>query len=769
MALLHVRAHWSNALPPGPPPAAPVPGWTSAYPGTVPLVPFTPGPPPWPSPPTGPVGGAEYDVWVPLVAMATLDSVGWSFGPSWAGSPPPAWPTSSGVAADTYDEGYPAGATGFIVNRLRLFQESLPGTDHVYRVADPAGNVIGTVTSTGPGWTLYLNVTGPMTDRQGIWTVRITRAGGSSVAAPGLFPDAASPGNTVDEPYVSPYGNPFEGVLGVEFDGTAIVPSACWDDIAVSHPDPIPCAPPGGTVHLSFSAAVTPATPAYAGPYLWRLLRGMTVLQPWTSGTAAFDRDLPAGVDYKVSVRVQQPDSCPEGDLLDAFTFTVPACTPCAIAIGKPPPIPCSTGGTTTAVQFTASTTMGYSGPFTWEVFDLSNPDPQAPPISQATSGTTFSTTFPGPGRYRVTVSFATQGCPNKTASNGVDVIVPDCNCPILTGTLTATATSPCQYEFAVGVTLPPGKPVTYAWNFGDGTTTTTSTPATTHTYTGNGPRHVTVRITATGCADVDASTDLTVSGCTPAGTPPHLGGCSLVAGAGTGSVTITFDQAVDAASASNASNYSVSINGGAIFTPAAGSVSYDAAARSATITGLTINPGNSVEVRVSGLTSATGVTMPATETTSCSAPGGPPVDPTPPTSFCAALLWTALILILAGSALAVVGCVIANWFPQAGLVLQIIGAALFVIGWLAFGLWLLFCSATTACQVLLAVRTFVAWLIGVFAGIAVVLFFLGFLFPSFRLCAGYAFAAGLNWGAIRVIIDGIAYRNNCLIENPNG
>ena len=63
-----------------------------------------------------------------------------------------------------------------------------------------------------------------------------------------------------------------------------------------------------------------------------------------------------------------------------------------------------------------------------------------------------------------------------------------------------------------------------------------------------------------------------------------------------------------------------------------------------------------------------------ASEATNCSAPGGPPVDPTPPTSFCAALLWTAMILILIGSALLVLGCVIANGAPQAGFVLQIIG-----------------------------------------------------------------------------------------------
>jgi hypothetical protein len=73
----------------------------------------------------------------------------------------------------------------------------------------------------------------------------------------------------------------------------------------------------------------------------------------------------------------------------------------------------------------------------------------------------------------------------------------------------------------------------------------------------------------------------------------------------------------------------------------------------------------------------------------------------------------------------------------------------LFLLGWLLFGLWLLICSAFTACAVILAVRTFVMVLIAVAAEILAVLALLGitFLWP----CAGMAAVAGLNWGLVLV------------------
>lgn len=128
------------------------------------------------------------------------------------------------------------------------------------------------------------------------------------------------------------------------------------------------------------------------------------------------------------------------------------------------------------------------------------------------------------------------------------------------------------------------------------------------------------------------------------------------------------------------------------------------------------------------------------------------------------------MFLILVGAILAILGCILSNAFPQGGLVLEIIGAVLFVVGWLLFGLWLLICLAFTACAVILAVRTFVMALIVFFAAAAAVLAVLALLGITFLWpCAAMAAVAGLNWGLVLTILDKVAEARGCLIVNPSG
>lgn len=135
----------------------------------------------------------------------------------------------------------------------------------------------------------------------------------------------------------------------------------------------------------------------------------------------------------------------------------------------------------------------------------------------------------------------------------------------------------------------------------------------------------------------------------------------------------------------------------------------------------------------------------------------------------CAALLWTAIGFIVAGAFMVVIGCVLDHFGVEAGVILQIVGLGLAILGWTLLGLWYLICSKLTACQTILAVRTFVGILIIIFAIIGVVLVILSLLGFSSLVCAGYALACSANWGLVYRIINGVAEMLGCLILNPSG
>ena len=150
MVLLHVRTHWCDSPPAGTPVRQPPPPWAGGYPGTVPLQPFDldpvsglTRPPVWGLPP-GPVAAKQvHHLWFPVVRLGDLESSGWAAGPTWAGDPPPPWDAGAGLAAGTLDEGYSAAATGFRVNRVRLYLGANPGTGFAFTVVAPSGAVLG--------------------------------------------------------------------------------------------------------------------------------------------------------------------------------------------------------------------------------------------------------------------------------------------------------------------------------------------------------------------------------------------------------------------------------------------------------------------------------------------------------------------------------------------------------------------------------------------------------------------------------------------------
>ena len=230
MTLLHVRVHWSDEPQAGSPPLQPPPGWTAGYPGPVPRQPFvvgaagTPVPdPPWPSTPPGPLG-AKYAraAWFPVVAASDLASSGWSAGPAWAGRAPGPWESASGDPAGHLRHRVLHDGDRFPGEPVPGLAPGDPSSDFVVTATSPGGAWSGSV-ATASGWSAWVNVPATVTDGKGIWALSIDRAAGSSVSQPALLPDpAGGPRNSVDEPYVSPYGNEYEGVLGVEVDGVEL-------------------------------------------------------------------------------------------------------------------------------------------------------------------------------------------------------------------------------------------------------------------------------------------------------------------------------------------------------------------------------------------------------------------------------------------------------------------------------------------------------------------------------------------------------------------
>jgi hypothetical protein len=200
----------------------------------------------------------------------------------------------------------------------------------------------------------------------------------------------------------------------------------CCDEVTLSIVSQ-PCLPlNGGPATVSFSAAILPV--GCSGNFEWKVtdLGTNTVLQPYTPGSATFSRAFAAAGTYKVNVRVQQDSACDDPVLTDSVTFTLTACSACAVNISGPTQTPCTDSAPTAQQTFTATPVGPFTGQYTWEV----RKSPSVQPIVQSTGGATFSTSFPGPGTYTVSVSIQTQGCTNPTASSSVQVTVPSCSCP---------------------------------------------------------------------------------------------------------------------------------------------------------------------------------------------------------------------------------------------------------------------------------------------------------------------------------------------------
>jgi PKD domain len=420
MATLKVRAHWSSTL-------TPVPQPITSY-GTPPVM--SPHPPGWPSPPLGPVlVNAIYHVWCPLVPQSVLDDPATKWGANTVHPTPPSWPTSSGASANTYDQGYSAGAADFKVSGLRLWQDGPPGTDFTYTVTAPNGTSV-TITPTAPGWT-NVPLPVPINSGKGIWLIDIDRASGSSVGAPALLKGTPAANGGVDEPYVSPYGNMYEGILGLEFTGEEVVTPNCYD-IKVSHPGH-PCLRAGQpSVAVTFTATITPATPPFTGTVIWQVRDGQGSLlplpMPTPTGTTLTFTFTQKG-QYQVTAMIVQPGTgCTYMYPSDTDTVDIVDCT-CPSIIGSTNGIQVTQiSGCTFSFSIQITNPSATTPTFTWDFGDGTGPH-----VLNATPTYTYPAQTIGTRTVTVTLTNNDPSC-SDMATTKVNV-----KC----GTTTPTPTTP--------------------------------------------------------------------------------------------------------------------------------------------------------------------------------------------------------------------------------------------------------------------------------------------------------------------------------------
>ncbi|WP_315093376.1 PKD domain-containing protein [uncultured Cellulomonas sp.] len=689
-------------------------------------------PPTWSGPP-GPVGPKDlHHVWFPVVRLGDLESAGWAAGPTWAGSPPPPWDSGAGLPPDTLDEGYSAAATGFRVNRVRLYLGVNPGTGFTFTVVAPSGAVLATVPSV-LGWTAWVTVPAGIADGRGIWSVLIDRAPAASVSQPALLPPAAGPANAVSESYVSPFGNEYEGILGVEVDGeelTAPVAVVATGSVVIGDCDangkrPVelvvtftPPLPSGWGYQLSWNSTQAPpptTPPATVGPMPLAGLRTTVAYPPGTYLPSVVVILTPPGGGTPTVTTIQLESSPGAG-------LVVPVCgtPPCpTLTLTASRQNLCVQGGTTGPVTFTATPSQPWTGPYSWNVHDSQmNPVPMPAPTP---TGSTLTMSFPAAGQYTVTAAIIRSApCDPLIVTATRIVPVADCSCPTITGPLNATPVNACTFSFSATVTPgPSGQPVTYAWDFGDGQTSSAPPPVS-HTYaTGtSGPRTVTLTVSGSdpaACTDVEP-VQVTVD--CGGGTPPCPSLSGIVATQRPGT-TCTFDLSVTVTDGSPGSTVTWSLPGGGTAT--------------GPTTSVTLAPG------ASGTATATvsspdrpGCPDASTSTTlTCTSP--------PPPIGCAILLVLALILLLLGGIVTIIGiCIAVPWVIVVGAIIAAVGLILFI-------LWALLCAASTPCSLMRTLHCILFWIVAVVVPAVTILMLIFSQLP----CAIATAVTGVAWGSI--------------------
>jgi hypothetical protein len=801
MTTLRVWTHWL-ALPPAPAGAPTTrPASLAAYPGVAPQVEVTGAVPgfntTWSKTPV-------VTVWAELAKQNDINVASWG-GASWPGSPPGPWPPPPAPVSG--DEGYGPAVVAFKVTGVSIALRNVPNTEFIFTVRDPQNNVVGTIApgagTSAPGVYPLALLGGPIANGRGIWTVEISRKAGSSVGEPKLY-IGGPPGNPVGPTYVSPYGNTFEGILGIIFEGEEVVcptTKALTAEVEVQTPGgPVwqprtsligaNCVSVGQKVRLTANYGAPP--PAAGTQYMWEFDDGSVVPNTQHPTNFAVHSYATAG-SYAAGVALSGLP-CPT-----LLTKSIDVCWACPTKVEiQPPsqPLPvtgCAPGSAAVAFDVVVTWPAGpvpTPSSYAWVVTGPTGKYERTTPTAHASSADSWTKTSVTPNLvgplglgqggtgYSVSVTVVVADIrPGCTLVDTRQFTVPSCvACPQVS--ITAPSVSGCAPLNAVGtftaqIVHVAGGPVPtgYRWTVtesasgkqavvvlpGVTATTNSSSPAWTGPLSTPGGQvdlsaggSYVVKVTAlyapgvqfpAGCDPSSANATITVPKCKQ----PTVASCALTAGT-PGRIAVVFDTAVDPTSASTAANFSVSINGGAAQTPAAGTISYNPATRTTTLSGFALAVGDTATVTVTGVTDPSGtLTVGTPNTTTCGIPR-------PPTVSCLVLLVIAVILILLGGIVAIVGaCINVPWVIAVGAIVMAVGFILFII-------WAIICAATTLCSVMQTIQCILFVITGTVMPIVAVLLA---LFGSLA-CGLAAALTGVIWGALHSWLSFIMRRVGC-------
>jgi len=151
-------------------------------------------------------------------------------------------------------------------------------------------------------------------------------------------------------------------------------------------------------------------------------------------------------------------------------------------------------------------------------------------------------------------------------------------------------------------------------------------------------------------------------------------------------------------------------------------------------------------------LTTTVTVTCGTTTTTTPTTPPTTPPTTTTPSTGCGVLLVIAIILLLLGGVLVILGiCLSVPWLWIAGAIVGAVGLILFII-------WAIFCSALTSCSLMRTMHCILFWIIAVVAPIITAL---ALIFGGLP-CGIAAAAAWGGWGTLYAWLGFIMRRVGC-------
>jgi hypothetical protein len=401
----------------------------------------------------------------------------------------------------------------------------------------------------------------------------------------------------------------------------------------------------------------------------------------------------------------------------------------------------CSGGSAPVTFNVTVTQPAGSNSAFQFDWGDGANGVPDFSGIFPATGPTSFS------AQHNYTEGNFTPrlitGLPSGCPDVDVPVNIPDCICPPITQVTFSQGNCDGEGNRQVTATVsggPANASITWQWDFESQAHSGGTSDAeilrggTTHT--------VTVVMTAGNCQQ-QFPASVQVDACE--GPPQCPSVTSLVATPASGSAPLTV-------------NFVATVTNPASIVPVGGSL-YQWQFGDGTSAGTGTPTATHTYTSASSCPGAT-----CTATVTVNGPAGcqsssasaqvsiTSTSPPPPKQGCAVLLILAVIFILLGSILAVIGlCASIVWLEAVGAVLIGAGIVMFVI-------WAIFCAAFTACSVMISVDCLLRWMI-VVVGPILTFIFAFFGTPACGLAAAVAWG---GWATLQNILEAIMIHVDC-------